>query len=397
MLSFIRNKLTCRRFTIVPIVCLITILTYGNILPESLRDNIVYIIWGLVILECFATCKLRFSQKSITVIALGGVFFFLVLLLTLFGPDNHYFSSSIVSTFGICQMLFFCGCALGNKFNEDDVEVVCRWFVIGAVVMGSFWFFQNIANRFNLASRIYSNVSFNKNSASQLISSAVCILIIGINHNKQKKATIIRILLAIYLTLILFLMRSRACIFCFAVAIFIMLMSRYTNKNVKRWIYRILIIAAIVLLLNANLRTILVQQILFANRDATDLNNLTSGRINIYSQFWGLVKGHELIGNGKFYYECFYLSAIVQFGFPVGLYLWYYVIHMLKTLKKIYISFRYGLLLMILAISYSLNGIFEGLSPFGPGTKNFFLWLLFGIATTHILYNSRDNERIVVS
>ena len=252
--------------------------------------------------------------------------------------------------------------------------------------MGSVYFFRNLSTGFNLTSRIYSTVSFNKNSAAQLISSAICILILGINKNRTKKDTVIRLLLIIYLTIILLLLRSRSCILCFAFAIVIILLSRYTNKKVKKWIYAVLTIAILLLVFNPMIRNTFIQQILFAKKEKKNLYDLTSGRINIYSRFWDLVKGHELVGNGALYYECFYLSAIVQFGFPVGLYLWGFVLHALNGIRKIYKNFNYGWLLMILALSYSLNGIFEGLPPFGPGTKNFLLWLLFGIACSQTLY-----------
>jgi len=297
-------------------------------------------------------------------------------------------------TLGISIVVFICGNALGNKLNEDDVEVILRWYVLGAILMGTVYFVQNLATGFNLTSRIYNNVSFNKNSAAQLISSAICILILGVNRNRTKKNTFIRIALIVYLSIVLLLFRSRSCILCFAFSILVMLLSKYTSRKVKKWIYAILFIAAIVLIFNSGLRETLIKQVLFANRDATSLDNLTSGRIAIYSSFWDLVRGHELAGNGALYYECFYLSAIVQFGFPVGLYLWGFVIHALNNIKKIHEHFNYGWLLMILALSYSLNGVFEGLPPFGPGTKNFLLWLLFGIACSQMLYlDTNDNKR----
>lgn len=73
-----------------------------------------------------------------------------------------------------------------------------------------------------------------------------------------------------------------------------MLLSKYTNRKVKKWICVVLGVAAIVLIFNSGLRKTLVEQILFANRDATNLDNLTSGRIAIYSSFWDIVKRKEL-------------------------------------------------------------------------------------------------------
>ncbi len=396
MRNYIKNKLFCSRFTLIPLVCFFTILTYGEILPLSIRDSIVYVLWGVIMIECIFTCGFKMSKKAAAFIFLGVILFVLILLLSISAPGNTYFSSSICLTVGISIMVFVCGSALGNKINEDDVEVILRWFVLGSILMGSFYLIQNISTGFNLNSRVYNNVSFNKNSASQLISSAICILILGTNKNKIRINTIVRIVLILYLTIILLLMRSRSCILCFAVAVIIMLLSKYTSKKIKKWIYLLICLSLIVLVLVPGLRKTLVEQILFANRDVTSLDDLSSGRIVIYSSFWDLVRGKELVGNGALYFECFYLSSIVQFGFPVGLYLWGIVIYMIKSIKSLYSKFNYGWLMMLLALSYSLNGIFEGLPPFGPGTKNFLLWLLFGIACSQNLHLAQEELDVSV-
>lgn len=153
-------------------------------MPESIRDYLVYVLWAIIIIECAITCRLRFSKQAVSFIEIGLLFYMLVLILTLFGSGKTYFSSSICLTVGISIMIFICGAALGNKLNENDVEVILRWFVLGTLVMGSVYFFQNLSTGFNLTSRIYNNVSFNKNSAAQLISSAIYILILGVNKTK---------------------------------------------------------------------------------------------------------------------------------------------------------------------------------------------------------------------
>ena len=386
MIRYFYNKLLCSKFSLIPFVCFFTVLTYGEVLPTSIKSSLAYALWIIVFFECVLTCKLRLSKQAVTFIGLGAFFFFLVLILTVLGSGNTYFNSSICLTVGITIMIFFCGTALGNKLNENDVEVILRWFVLGTIVMGTVYFFLNLSTGFNLSSRVYNNVSFNKNSASQLISSSICILIIGDNRKDIPKYRVLNIGIIIYLTLILLLMRSRSCILCFSFSVIIILLSKYTNKTVKKWIICLSFVAVLVLVFSEGIRKILIEQLLFANRDASSLDDLTSGRITIYSGFGNLIKGHEFVGNGALYFECFYLSAIVQFGIPVGLFLWGYVAYAIYSVKKIYSYFCYGWLMMILVLSYSLNGLFEGLPPFGPGTKNFLLWLVFGIASSQLFY-----------
>ena len=36
-------------------------------------------------------------------------------------------------------------------------------------------------------------------------------------------------------------------------------------------------------------------------------------------------------------------------------------------------------ILMVIAIGYLVDGIFEGLTPFGAGIKCYFMWFLFGL------------------
>ena len=41
-------------------------------------------------------------------------------------------------------------------------------------------------------------------------------------------------------------------------------------------------------------------------------------------------------------------------------------------------SHRFRMLFLALAFSYTVNALFEGYAPFGPGAKSFILWLVFG-------------------
>lgn len=380
--------MTCSRATLVPLICMLTVLTYVDFFPDIIRYNLSYVVWVLVLIECFLTRRIRLKKTAMSYIAYGLAFVGIIAILELFST-NKYLSSGVVYAVFVALLVFLCGVLLGNKLTEEDVEVICRWYTLGAVLLAIILVI-NLRGNFGITSRVYGGL--NKNSVGQILSTAATILMIGISSKKEKGNTLIRIGLSAFLIIILFLMRSRACILCFAASVIIILLSRYTNKKVKRWIWAAVIGVLIVLLVNPNFRTILFTNILFANRDATSLDALTSGRISIYSQFASIMKDHELMGNGARYYESFYLSVIVQFGYPIGLYLWGYVFYMLHLIRKSQKYVGYGWLLVIISISYSLNGIFEGLPPFGPGTKNFLLWLLFGFAITHA--NSSGKECI---
>ena len=393
MLREIKGKMTCSRITLVPLISLLTILTYVDFFPDVIRYNLSYIVWLMVLVECLFEClitgRIRIKNAAITYVGLG-IFFIVVTALFEFFSSNHYFASGgVVYSILVALLVFICGVLLGNKLNEEDVKVICRWYALGAVLLAIILII-NTGGDFGLKNRMYAGL--NKNSVGQILSSAATILILGISSQKRRNNTVVRILLSVLLIVVLFLIRSRTCIMCFSLSILIILFSRYTNKKVKRWIITALLLLFLIIILNETFRNILITNIIFANRDTSSLDAISSGRIGIYAQFFNLTRGHEFIGNGAQYYESFYLSVIVQFGYPLGLFLWYYVFYMLKQIRKMNRYLSYGWLLVIISISYSLNGVFEGLPPFGPGTKNFLLWLLFGLAITQVDYSKQNIE-----
>ena len=390
MIKMMREKMRCSRKTLLPLVCLSSIMTYIDLIPSTIRNYIAYVAWILLLVECLLTCRIRVHKNALQFITYGLIFFAAAALLDVFSP-KQYLSSSVVYSIAVSLLVFICGLLLGNKLNQDDVKVICRWYVFGAVIYTVLLIISTRGN-FNLSSRQY--LGFNKNSVGQILSSAATILMIGISAEKEKSNTAIRVILSILLIIIMFLIRARTCILCFSVSVIVMLMSRYTSRKVKKWVWSLLAVLVLTVLLVPGFRTVFFEKILFANRDATDLNALSSGRVRIYSQFFPLIQNNELIGSGARYYESFFLSVIIQFGIPIGLYLWGYVLYMFRLIKRIKDSIFYGWLLVLIAVSYSLNGVFEGLPPFGPGTKNYLLWLLLGFGITHTAIAARGIDHL---
>ena len=131
--------------------------------------------------------------------------------------------------------------------------------------------------------------------------------------------------------------------------------------------------------LNENLFDMFVGNILFAGRNASSLDSLTSGRVSIVSEFPTLIEGHWLTGIGSLYFECFPLSCILQFGIITGsIIIGIAYLPVIKSLKLDRTNV-YSSILVIVCIGYGINSIFEGLAPIGPGVKCYYMWLMYGI------------------
>lgn len=385
------NYLKCSRKTFLPFICLLTILTYGDIIPSAIKDYFVYAVWMIALVEAVFTCTKSISLVSVRYLLYGFGFLFGVFILEICNSQT-YLSSPTLYSIVIALGIMMIGAMFGSKLTVEDVRIILRWYVLGAVILGIYIFVTNISTGFNLNSRQYINI--NKNSVGQILSSAACIVIMSFNRYDIKRTTVVKGVIALFLIVLEFLIRSRTSLLCFAISLFVILFSRYSNTKAKRWILFTILLATIVIVFNPSLRETIIRSIILANRDATSLDAITSGRVTIYGSFGDLMNGKGLTGNGSRYYESFYLASIVQFGYIVGIYLDLYVLLMLNEVRIIAKKIQYGQLLFVIAISYSLNGVFEGLPPYGPGTKNFLLWLLFGMATTQLLKKidqNRDN------
>ena len=131
--------------------------------------------------------------------------------------------------------------------------------------------------------------------------------------------------------------------------------------------------------MNENLFDMFVGNIMFAGRNASSLDSLTSGRVSIVSEFPTLIEGHWLTGIGSLYFECFPLSCILQFGIITGsIIIGIAYLPIIKSLKFDRTNV-YSSILVIVCIGYGINSIFEGLAPIGPGVKCYYMWLMYGI------------------
>lgn len=183
----------------------------------------------------------------------------------------------------------------------------------------------------------------------------------------------------------LLLLRSRASIIGFFVCVFYIVISKEFNKKLKTLFSVAILIVIVLILTNDGFYNTFINNILLAGRDASSLDNLTSGRVTILRSFDDLIDNHWLMGIGATYFECFPISAILQFGIITGAVIigiaYFPSLYAYRIRNKNYIT----KIFFLICIGYVFNSFFEGLAPIGPGVKCYFMWLLFGI-----LYSKRN-------
>lgn len=341
----------------------------------GLTQRLAFPGWILLTIAIFLSRKIRITRSTMTQMGLGVALIIWLLLDSLLVSVSQ-FRSSVFYSYMISLFVFILGSLASEYADERVLESANKIFVLSIFFVSADIFVEFFGVGYNLSTRIYAYAS--KNSVSQIIFTAIILLIV----RYQPKSTVGRLtkvgLIAFELYVIL-LLRSRATLVSLLLCILVMALARDTNKKMKATICIIVTGVIVMLVVSEEFNNFIFNNVILANRNVTNLNDLTSGRVNIISSFPQLIKGNWLTGIGPMYYECFPLSAILQFGIVGGALC---IIISLQPLWKSFI-FRHTsdewYLLCLISIGYSVNGLFEGLAPFGPGVKCYYMWLLFGL------------------
>jgi len=342
-------------------------------------------VWIVTFFFLMIIGKYRLSIKLSGIFALSIMAACFMALLSIF-TEYDYFHSSVISCLLISLFILLIGEQAGRLISEECIRRINLSYVVSTLIVSLFIYVQYFSNGYNLSSRLYAYSS--KNSISQIIFTAIVILLFT-NITNSKFLKICRIVVIAFEVFLLMILRSRATIVGFFLCLFVIVVGKEFNRKLKYLLMTVLCIVALLTLFSQSFFGVLFNNILFAGRKASDLNNLTSGRVHILSSFPDRINGHWLTGIGSIYYECFPLSCILQFGLIAG------IMIIIVSYSPLYFCVRLNRkepdssAFVLVCVGYIINSLFEGLAPIGPGVKCYYLWLMFGILISKGRFKSR--------
>lgn len=158
-----------------------------------------------------------------------------------------------------------------------------------------------------------------------------------------------------------------------------------------------IVAVALLILTNENLYNLYIKQIMLNNKDVINWTLVTSYRDVQYEYFFNNFGRYWVLGTGGTYIESMPMSVLMSYGviggIPVLLFSFYPLYIGLNNVKKKEYAIFCNLIIS-LAIMMWLNGIFEEQSPFGPGVKCYFLWLITGIFIGYKQENEFNEKKI---
>ena len=348
-------------------------------LPVFVRAGITQMLafpgWILLAIAIFLTSRVTLNKSVLRQLAMGMVLVSWLLFDTIIISKNQ-FNSSLVYSYVISLFIMLLGSWSSEYVDGKVLKNISNIYVVTMLLVAADIFIEYFGVGYNLATRYYAYSS--KNSVSQIIFTAILLLI---TQYKPRRVIwkILQISAIAFELYVIILLRSRATLASLILCVIVMVLSKKIDKRVRAAIAVVGISVIVLLFVSTRFYNFVFNNVLFAGRNASSLNELTSGRADVISNFPKRISGNWLTGIGPTYIDCFPLSAILQFGIIGG------IITILISLQPLFESFKTRSasnewnLLFLIAIGYSANGLFEGLTPFGPGVKCYYMWLLFGI------------------
>lgn len=288
-----------------------------------------------------------------------------------------YTSSDLFRPVNLCTFILLIGILAGKYLEESDLKKISSAFILSSLIVAIYLYFD-IFRGIDWASTegyLYGA----KNSAGQIFLTAIILLALFF----FKKQKVVSVILCSFFGALIIMMKSRATLLTLVlVIIYIVLFA------IKRPLYKvigicIIIAVAITILTDESLYNLYVNQIMLNNKDINDFSAITSNR-DVHYEFFERYFGQcWLVGTGGTYLESMPLAVLMSYGvlggIPVLLYSLFPLYIGIKDAnkRKDYRIFCHTII--SLGLVMWINGVFEEQSPFGPGVKCYFLWLVTGV------------------
>ena len=302
--------------------------------------------------------------------------------------QNHFFQPVLIAC-----IIFFMANMLGSEIDKEGIKTICIAYFYSMTIVAIPLFFFYLKGT-DLSSSVYE-YRYGKNEVSVLL---LCALIIScfVYKPKTKIQQFIRITATVFFLLDITLLRARSVFLGVGLLICVLIFYRHNvNKKLRYFCIICMIMISCYFYLHSDVYYTFLNRIIFAGRDANNINELSSGRSDTISTGISVFLDKPLFGVGKREtLDCFYVSILANYGLlgipaiVMALMPFLWSISNLKNHNDVDLCF-FTIVACIIIIS-----IVEELAPFGPGTRCYILWLMWGILLSQPLNRSYEVDSL---
>lgn len=354
---------------------------------NSIVKILIMLIWltllGYILLKYNKKIKLGLNSIIVSIF----IFDFFILLLSLL-TEKKYFNSPLMYPINLSMFIFIISYFIGQLLDENIIKKISTVYISSSMILALYLYFDIFKGTDWINSSIYIYAA--KNSAAQIILIAI-IFLLFIEKNMN---IIIKLSSICFFSLILLMLKSRATLIGLIIVFAYFLCFKYKSFYKKSITIIFGLMILIIILSNNELYELLINKILLNNRAGTNLNTITSGRIDHFIYFKENFENVFLFGTGGTYLESFPLASLMSYGILGSIPLFIiciYPFNICINYRKYNCFKDLNTTLILVYLTIIVNAIFEEQAPFGPGVKCFMLWLLTGLYVG-LVYKKKINE-----
>ena len=293
----------------------------------------------------------------------------------------------------ISLMVFFVSLCVKRFIKKAHLLFFLKLFCVTSALLALTILFSKLIG-YDLSNPIYAYSS--KNSAGPIFLAAM-IIVHFLSRNKISIWLVaFDIASILFFSFVIALLKCRAALICIPIFLLWVLIdfSKHKVAGLLTGLFFFILFVSIIAI--PQLRNLVINQILLNNKNAFNLDDLFSGRIQTIVD--GFLNFEPLLGNGTAYIDCMPVSLLCCYGIIGFLTLLPFVIlpFIISFGNKDEYSRR---LLWPLGFAYAINALFEGYGMFGPGAKTFIFWFVVGyyceksIFGTFLFATSKPTEK----
>lgn len=348
-------------------------------------DEPLKLVWMLpfFFLLIYKDTHIIFHRRILSFIFFVMFFFFYCLMCqSIFGI---VYLGAEVKNICLCLFIYITSYAFWSYYGDIKVMYRLSWLLLYCGAILAFAVFVGSLMGVSIEQKEYA--FHNKNSmATILFCCGLIPFFILQGVKKMQKLFIYAALMFIFI--VIFLLKSRATIVG-VFFVFLYVVTKVGSIKYRVGAFFIFVCLLVVVLFNPHYYDIIVNNIIFAGNNASDIDAVSSGRVHLVNDALNEIPKHLWFGRGLFYLDCMPIAVIYQYGICGALLIFGFIFYVAVKVSKRSSRSLVDSIVFLLFWVFMINSLFEANPPFGPGVKCFLLWLTMGISSAE---EDRENN-----
>ncbi len=367
-------------------------------------NNVTLIIWPVVLLLVIIFDYRAFVNGFLKSALFIFPFIFYLLFALIFEVNG--FTGDLTKLILFSFILLILGQTISSYLSYKSIQLFMISFVTGSFSFAFILFFTVLIHS-DLSNQIYAYDGKNEAAPIFLIAS---IFLFFIGPKKNVWFTLMRVALTLFFIVVIAFMKCRTILIIMPVVYFILFMRSKPSDWLFITIIFLSVVAIIVVFAVPQIRTVIIDDIIYNNKQNQGIDAVSSGRFTLV--YYALMKLKPFLGNGNTYVDCLPVQILCSYGILGTIMLipfCFYPSYTIHKFKKAHGANDSYYILLLLLIIFAFNSILEGHGHFGPGAKTFIFWILFGcldfnymdnkidVLTTNISNKTKSNHFVIAT